>query len=78
MVDSSERIAKFSKVYGQRVLDTQGTSITRQSMPTLEEMDDMLEQIAKIHMSLQHLRDIVSGYHIASVSKAAQDSLLRY
>jgi hypothetical protein len=29
-------------------------------MPTLEEMDDMLEQIARIHMSLQHLRDIVS------------------
>jgi hypothetical protein len=46
-------------------------------MPTLKEMDDMLEQIARIHMSLQNLKGVISDYHQASVSEATQDSLLK-
>lgn len=69
MVDSSGFVAGISKVYRQRAHQNQPTGITLQSVPTLKEMDDMLEQIARIHMSLQHLRNVISNYHLGSVSE---------
>lgn len=67
MVDISGRITEFSKAYGQRAHENQRTGMVPQLMPTLKEMDDMIEHIATIHMLLQHLRDVVLNHHLASV-----------
>jgi glutamate--cysteine ligase catalytic subunit len=74
MADGSGRIAEFSKIYRQRAHDNQRIGMTPQSMPRLEEVDDMLKQSERISMSLQRMRDVVFNHHQASIVEPPQDT----
>ncbi|KAH7380351.1 hypothetical protein DE146DRAFT_637371 [Phaeosphaeria sp. MPI-PUGE-AT-0046c] len=63
MADGSGRIAEFSKTYRLRAYDNQRIGMTPQSMPKLEEVDDMLKQSERIQISLQRMRDVVFNNH---------------
>jgi glutamate--cysteine ligase catalytic subunit len=63
MLDSCGLIAEFSQAYGQGTHENKCISITQQSIPTLEEINDMLKQNEKIQMSLQSVRDIILSHH---------------
>ncbi|KAJ6269285.1 glutamate-cysteine ligase-domain-containing protein [Bipolaris maydis] len=77
MADGSGRIAEFSKIYRQRAHDNQRIGMTPQSMPRLEEVDEMLKQSERIQMSLQRMRDVVFNHHQASLVEAPQDPRYR-
>lgn len=77
MADGSGRIAEFSKAYRQRAYDNQRIGMTPQSMPRLEEVDEMLKQSERIQMSLQRMRDVVFNHHQASLVEAPQDARYR-
>lgn len=51
--------------------------MTPQSMPRLEEVDDMLKQSERIQMSLQRMRDVVFNHHQASIVEPPQDPRYR-
>ncbi|KAF1835541.1 hypothetical protein BDW02DRAFT_281273 [Decorospora gaudefroyi] len=74
MADGSGRIAEFSRVYRQRAHENQRIGMTPQSMPRLEEVDDMLKQSERIQMSIQRMREVVFNHHQASVVEPPQDS----
>lgn len=73
MADGSGHIAEFSKAYRQRAHENQRIGMTPQSMPRLEEVDDMLKQSERISMSLQRMRDVVFTHHQASMIEPSQD-----
>jgi glutamate--cysteine ligase catalytic subunit len=73
MADGSGRIAEFSKIYRQRAHENQRIGMTPQSMPRLEEVDDMLKQSERIQMSLQRMRDVVFNHHQASIVEPPQN-----
>jgi glutamate--cysteine ligase catalytic subunit len=77
MADGSGRIAEFSKTYRQRAYENQRIGMNPQSMPRLEEVDDMLKQSERIQMSLQRMRDVVFNHHQASIVEPPQDSRYR-
>lgn len=77
MADGSGRIAEFSKIYRQRAHDNQRIGMTPQSMPRLEEVDEMLKQSERIQMSLQRMRDVVFNHHQASLVETPQDPRYR-
>lgn len=51
--------------------------MTPQSMPRLEEVDEMLKQSERIQMSLQRMRDVVFSHQQASIAETPQDSRYR-
>lgn len=73
MADGSGRIAEFSKIYRQRAHENQRIGMTPQSMPRLEDVDEMLKQSERIQMSLQRMRDVVYSHHQASIVETSQD-----
>lgn len=73
MADGAGHIAEFSKVYRQRAHENQRIGMTPQSMPRLEEVDEMLKQSERIHMSLQRMRDVVYNHHQASIVEPPRD-----
>jgi hypothetical protein len=77
MADGSGHIAEFSKVYRQRAHENQRIGMTPQSMPRLEEVEEMLKQSERIQMSLQRMRDVVFNHHQASMVQPPQDSHYR-
>ncbi|KAF2822225.1 GCS-domain-containing protein [Ophiobolus disseminans] len=77
MADGSGRISEFSKIYRQRAHENQRIGMTPQSMPRLEEVDDMLKQSERINMSLQRMRDVVFSHHQASIVEPPQDPRYR-
>jgi glutamate--cysteine ligase catalytic subunit len=77
MADGSGRIAEFSKTYRQRAYENQRIGMTPQSMPRLEEVDDMLKQSERIQMSLQRMRDVVFNHQQASIVEPPQDHRYR-
>ncbi|KAI4690208.1 uncharacterized protein J4E84_004392 [Alternaria hordeiaustralica] len=77
MADGSGRIAEFSKIYRQRAHENQRIGMTPQSMPRLEEVDDMLKQSERIQMSLQRMRDVVFNHQQASIVEPPQDPRYR-
>jgi glutamate--cysteine ligase catalytic subunit len=77
MADGSGRIAEFSKIYRQRAHENQRIGMTPQSMPRLEDVDDMLKQSERIQMSLQRMRDVVFNHHQASIVEPPQDPRYR-
>lgn len=77
MADGSGRIAEFSKIYRQRAHENQRIGMTPQSMPRLEEVDDMLKQSERISMSLQRMRDVVFSHHQANIVEPPQDPRYR-
>ncbi|KAI4952744.1 hypothetical protein J4E91_003216 [Alternaria rosae] len=77
MADGSGRIAEFSKIYRQRAHENQRIGMTPQSMPRLEEVDEMLKQSERIQMSLQRMRDVVFNHQQASIVEPPQDPRYR-
>lgn len=77
MADGAGNIAEFSKVYRQRAHENQRIGMTPQSMPRLEEVDDMLKQSERIQMSLQRMRDVVFSHQQASLVETPQDPRYR-
>ncbi|KNG45460.1 glutamate-cysteine ligase [Stemphylium lycopersici] len=77
MADGSGRISEFSKIYRQRAHENQRIGMTPQSMPRLEEVDEMLKQAERIQMSLQRMRDVVLNHHQASIVEPTQDPRYR-
>ena len=75
--DGSGRIAEFSKVYRQRAHENQRIGLTPQSMPRLDEVDDMIKQSERIQMSLQRMREVVFNHHQASIVEPPQDPRYR-
>lgn len=72
MADGSGRISEFSKVYRQRAFENQRIGMTPQSMPRLEEVDDMIKQGERVQVSLQRMRDIVFNHHQATIVEPPQ------
>jgi glutamate--cysteine ligase catalytic subunit len=77
VADGSGRISEFSKVYRQRAHENQRIGMTPQSMPRLEEVDDMLKQGERIQTSLQRMRDVVINHHQANIVEPPQDPRYR-
>lgn len=77
MADGSGRIADFSKTYRLRAYDNQRIGMTPQSMPRLEEVDDMLKQSERIAMSLQRMRDVVFNHHQANIVEPQREAHYR-
>lgn len=77
MADGSGRISEFSNVYRQRAHENQRNSMNPQSMPRLEEVDDMIKQSERISVSLQRMRDVVYSHHQASIVEPPQDPRYR-
>ncbi|KAJ4376156.1 hypothetical protein N0V83_001437 [Neocucurbitaria cava] len=74
MADGAGLIADFSKIYRQRAHENQRIGMTPQSMPRLDEVDDMLKQSERIQMSLQRMRDVVFNHHQASMVEPPRDA----
>lgn len=72
MAEGAGRITDFSKIYRQRAHDTQRIGMTPQSMPRLEEVDEMLKHSERIQISLQRMREVVFN-HQASIVEPPQD-----
>jgi glutamate--cysteine ligase catalytic subunit len=77
MADGSGPIAEFTKTYRQRAHQNQRIGMAPQSMPRLEEIDDMLKQSERISVSLQRMRDAVFCHHQASIVEPPQDPSYR-
>jgi glutamate--cysteine ligase catalytic subunit len=74
MAEGSGQITDFSKEYRQRAHQHQRIGMTPQSMPRLEEVDDMLKHSERISVSLQRMREVVFNHHQASMAEPPQDS----
>ena len=72
MAEGAGRITDFSKIYRQRAHETQRFGMTPQSMPRLEEVDDMLKHGERVQISLQRMREVVFN-HQASMVEPPQD-----
>jgi hypothetical protein len=77
MAEGAGRIADFSKVYRQRAHENQRIGMTPQSMPRLEEVDDMVKQNEKIQISLQRMREVVFNHQQASYAEPPRESHYR-
>jgi len=77
MADGSGHIAEFSKIYRQRAHENQRIGLTPQSMPRLDEVDDMIKQGERIQISLQRMREVVFNHHQASIVEPPQDPRYR-
>ncbi|ORY14462.1 hypothetical protein BCR34DRAFT_233824 [Clohesyomyces aquaticus] len=77
MAEGAGRITDFSKVYRQRAHENQRIGMTPQSMPRLEELDEMMKQSEKIQVSLQRMREVVFNHQQASIVDPVQDPRYR-
>jgi glutamate--cysteine ligase catalytic subunit len=77
MADGCGRISEFSKAYRQRAHENQRIGMTPQSIPRLEDIDEMIKQGERIQMSLQRMRDVVFNHHQASVAEPPREAHYR-
>ncbi|KAF2628457.1 hypothetical protein BU25DRAFT_36432 [Macroventuria anomochaeta] len=77
MADGCGRISEFSKVYRQRAHENQRIGMTPQSLPRLEDIDDMIKQGERVQMSLQRMRDVVFNHHQASIAEPPREAHYR-
>ncbi|KAF9692786.1 hypothetical protein EKO04_009185 [Ascochyta lentis] len=77
MADGCGRISEFSKVYRQRAHENQRIGMTPQSIPRLEDIDDMIKQGERVQMSLQRMRDVVFNHHQASIAEPPREAHYR-
>ena len=77
MADGCGRISGFSEVYRQRAHDNVRIGMTPQSIPRLEEIDDMMKQSERVHMSLQRMRDVVHNHNQASLAEPPREAHYR-
>ncbi|KAF2122948.1 hypothetical protein BDV96DRAFT_481385 [Lophiotrema nucula] len=73
MTEGAGQIADFSKRYRNMAYAQQRMGHTPNSMPKLDEVDDMLRQSEKIAMSLQRMRDVVFNNQQASFIEPQRD-----
>ena len=69
MADGCGRISEFSKVHRQRAHENQRIGMTPQSIPRLEDIDDMIKQGERVQISLQRMRDVVFNHQQASMAE---------
>lgn len=74
MLDSSGLIAEFSEAYGRQTHENKRISRTHQSIPTLEDINDMLKQNEQILVSLQRVRDIVLSHQDKTLAFTTEKS----
>lgn len=77
MAEGAGTITDFSKLYRQRAHENQRIGLTPQSMPRLEEVDEMLKHGERIQVSLQRMREVVFNHHQASIVEPPQDPRYR-
>ena len=77
MADGCGRISEFSKVYRHRAHENQRIGMTPQSIPRLEDIDEMVKQGERIQMSLQRMRDVVFNHHQASIAEPPHEAHYR-
>ncbi|OSS51445.1 hypothetical protein B5807_03299 [Epicoccum nigrum] len=77
MADGCGRISDFSKAYRQRAHENQRIGMTPQSIPRLEEIDEMMKQSERVQMSLQRMRDVVFSHQQASLAEPVRDAHYR-
>src|SRR3954451_1546687 len=77
MAEGAGRITDFSKNYRQRAHENQRIGMTPNSMPRLDEVDEMLKQSEKIQLSLQRMRDVVFNHQQVNIVEQAQDPRYR-
>lgn len=77
MADGCGRISEFSKAYRQRAHENQRIGMTPQSIPRLEDIDEMVKQGERIQMSLQRMRDVVFNHHQASIAEPPHEAHYR-
>ncbi|KAF2470142.1 GCS-domain-containing protein [Lindgomyces ingoldianus] len=77
IAEGAGRITDFSKIYRQRAHENQRIGMTPQSMPGLEELDEMLKQGEKIQISLQRMREVVFNHQQANIFEPPQDPRYR-
>jgi hypothetical protein len=73
MAQGSSQITKFSDIYRQRAHETQRIGMPPQSMPRIDEVDDMLKYSEKIHVSLQRMREVIFNQQQANIAQAPHD-----
>ncbi|KAJ4343445.1 hypothetical protein N0V87_000210 [Didymella glomerata] len=77
IADGCGHISEFSKVYRQRAHENQRIGMTPQSIPKLEEIEDMIKQGERVQMSLQRMRDVVFNHQQASMVEPPQQAHYR-
>ncbi|KZM20848.1 sequence-specific DNA binding [Ascochyta rabiei] len=77
MADGCGRISEFSKVYRQRAHEDQRIGMTPQSIPRLEDIEDMIKQGERVQMSLQRMRDVVFNHHQATIAEPPREAHYR-
>lgn len=77
MTEGAGRISDFSKLYRQRAHEHQRVGMTPQSIPKLEEVDEMIKFSEKIQMSLQRMREVVFNHHQANMMEPTRESHYR-
>ncbi|KAJ8107394.1 hypothetical protein OPT61_g8898 [Boeremia exigua] len=77
MADGCGRISEFSKAYRHRAHENQRIGMTPQSIPRLEEIDDMIKQGERIQVSLQRMRDVVYNHQQASMVEPPREAHYR-
>lgn len=77
MADGCGRISEFSKVYRQRAHENQRIGMTPQSIPRLEDIDDMIKQGERVQMSLQRMRDVVFTHQQVSLAEPPREAHYR-
>jgi glutamate--cysteine ligase catalytic subunit len=77
MAEGAGRVMDFSKIYGQKAHDNSRIGLTPNSMPRLEEVDEMVKQGEKIQLSLQRMRDVVFNHQQANIAEQKQDPRYR-
>jgi glutamate--cysteine ligase catalytic subunit len=70
-------VTDFSRVYRQRAHEHQRIGMTPQSMPRVEEVDDMIKQSEKITASLHRIREVVVNHQQASIVEPPRESHYR-
>jgi hypothetical protein len=74
MAEGAGQITDFSKDYRQRAHQNQRIGMTPQSMPRLDEVDDMLKHSERIAMSLHRMREVVFNHHQVSMAESPPDA----
>ncbi|KAH6625305.1 hypothetical protein C7974DRAFT_198486 [Boeremia exigua] len=77
MADGCGRISEFSKAYRHRPHEAQRIGMTPQSIPRLEEIDDMIKQGERVQISLQRMRDVVFNHQQASMAEPPREAHYR-
>jgi glutamate--cysteine ligase catalytic subunit len=77
MADGAGRVADFSKTYGQRAHQNQRIGLSPQSIPRLEEVEEMIKHGQKMLSALVNMRDLVYNHQQASLAEPSREAHYR-